>query len=57
MERLRRVTYRCTTGHPIPCEALDADTEVVALDQGAEVCICVEHGAPIVLLEEENSLS
>ncbi len=57
MERFRRVTYRCTTGHPIPGDALDAETEVVALDQGAEVRICMEHGAPIVLLEEENPSS
>jgi hypothetical protein len=53
MEGLREVSYWCTTGHPIPSEALGSDTEIVSLDRGAEVRICREHGAPIALREEE----
>jgi hypothetical protein len=41
--------YRCVTGHPIPAAELSALTEVWTLDEGAEVRVCREHGAPIAV--------
>ena len=45
----RDITYRCVVGHAVPATALDERTEVVRLDDGAEVRICREHGAPIAM--------
>jgi hypothetical protein len=44
--------YWCVVGHEIAQEQLDVETEVRTLDQGAEVRICVEHGAPIAVTKE-----
>ncbi len=43
----RATHFRCLTGHAIDAAELDRATEVVKLDQGAEVRICREHGAPV----------
>jgi hypothetical protein len=44
--------YRCVAGHEVSQERLDVETEVRTLDQGAEVRVCVEHGAPIAVTKE-----
>jgi len=46
---MRIEAYSCSVGHAIPADRLEELTEVVELDTGAEVRICAEHGAPIVL--------
>lgn len=40
-------TYFCLAGHPVSADALDTLTEVQSLDDGAQVRVCREHGAPI----------
>jgi hypothetical protein len=40
-------SYFCLAGHPVPADALDTVTEVQTLDDGAQVRVCREHGAPI----------
>ena len=42
-------SYTCTTGHAIPAADLGRLTELQSLDKGAEVRVCSEHGAPIVV--------
>ena len=44
-----RDRYWCVVGHEIRKDRLHVETEVQVLDQGAEICVCVEHGAPIAL--------
>jgi hypothetical protein len=43
----RSVTYQCVVGHPIPEAQLEVATEIRELDDGAEIRVCREHGAPI----------
>lgn len=45
----RKLSYRCVVGHDISPGKLDRLTVVTNLDEGAEVRICREHGAPIAL--------
>lgn len=44
--------YRCLTGHEIDAVALEEETEVVTLDDGAKLRLCREHGAPIAITSE-----
>jgi hypothetical protein len=48
----RAERYWCVVGHEISRERLDVETEIRTLDQGAEVRVCVEHGAPIAVTME-----
>jgi hypothetical protein len=41
--------YRCVVGHDIPAVDLESLTAIRSLDEGAEVRVCVEHGAPIAM--------
>ena len=45
----RELSYHCVVGHDIVTGELDRLTIVTSLDEGAEVRICREHGAPIAV--------
>jgi hypothetical protein len=53
----RRTTYQCVVGHEIAAEDLDARTEILTLDHGARVRVCLEHGAPIAITERPAAVS
>lgn len=39
--------YHCSTGHSIPAADFERLSEIVTLDGGARVRVCIEHGAPV----------
>jgi hypothetical protein len=48
----RETTYHCVVGHEIPAAEVDIRTEVWRLDAGADVRVCLEHGAPIAITQQ-----
>lgn len=49
-EVARTPLFQCSVGHEIDPDRLEAETDVVRMDRGAQVRICKEHGAPIAVV-------